>query len=542
MGLKDLLDRANIRPQSYVMVMLMAFLVFGLGIPLFLMNATDGISMIASVLLSLLILLTVALYPMLKVMRIRSTAQDRLPLFVTQMAALSTSGMSAKDLFGTMSRLNGFGVLSEDAGIIKRMVTEHNIPLSEACRIVASNACSPHEAAFLKAFAHSIDLGQSPYVFLAGEQKTMMERFSTRSDSALAEMEFLREILVAISTAMVFMMVFTILIPILTDSSAEGIAIIGLTVLISVEAIFVLILQAKLPRDRIWSRTAGWARTSLVFIISAIASVILLWLTLPLIDCQAAIAISCVPMAIPGLMVLGEEKSILSRDESFGPFIRALGRSQEVSEYTLARSMEQLDGQNFDELSPMVENMTRRVCYDNDSDEAWRLFSEETGSDLIENFSDIYRESVKNGASPNQTSEFINDNHTRVLALRRRKLVSRSGFLGVAYGIALALAVTMWVTVCIIGAIDDMAGDQNDLGQGYGDHIQHYLGGSVMDASFVTAVSAVMIIVHAAASALSLAILKGGKLVTSTTHFAAMTILGMISWYPVDAMLTILLG
>lgn len=550
----EVLQTAGMTLPAYALSAAAAVTALGIAVPYLLVNLTDlrGLQLVSSVALSIVLLVTVLSYPVLKARGVRSNAQDRLPLFVTQMAALSTSDMSAEDLFGTMSRLKGFGALSSDAGLIERMIADYNIPISEACRIVASNAIAPTEAEFLKGFAHAIEVGQKPSVFLAAEQKAIMERFSIRSEAALSEVSFLKELFVAVSTALVFMMVFTTFIPILTDSAMGEVIVAGLTVFIVTETLLLLVLRSKLPRDQIWAhsqardvlrREPGEMRSVLVLIASAATAAALLFLSYGVLgwEVQLSAAVSCLPLLIPGLFISKKEKLIMARDESFGPFMRALGRSQEVSEQTLPQTMRQLAGQNYDELSSMVENFARRVSYDNDAEEAWRLFSEEANSDLVQQFTGVYHESVKNGASPGQTSTFIDDNHTRVLALRRKKLILRSNFLGVAYGILFALAVTMWVTLAIVGEMGSML-ISDSAGFGYGDNIMGHIQASSADLSLMLGMCAAMIVVHAAVSAAMLAFLKGGRIAGCTMHFAAMTCIGMAAWYPVSMAISILLG
>jgi flagellar protein FlaJ len=548
------LERAGITVPTYALSALAAVIVFGVAVPYLLVSLAGlhGLQLASSVALSLIVMMTVLAYPMVKVRQVRSTAQDRLPLFVTQMAALSTSDMPIRDLFGTMSRLKGFGVLSEDAGLIERMIGRYNIPISEACRIVAANAVAPLEAEFLKGFAHAVEVGQKPSVFLAAEQRAMMERFSIRSEAALSEVSFLKELFVAVSTALIFMMVFIIFIPILTSSAMGEVIVVGMTIFVVTEVILLLVLRSKLPRDQIWAHSQAHdimkmepteLRSLLVLVASVAVAVALLLVTFSVmgLEIQISVAVSCLPLLVPGLMMAKQEKLILARDESFGPFVRALGRSQEVSEQTMPQSMRQLAGQNYDELSPMVESFARRVNYDNDAEEAWRLFSEEANSDLVQQFTGVYHESVKSGASPGQTSTFIDDNHTRVLALRRKKLIMRSNFLGVAYGILFALAVTMWVTVAIVEEMGGMLASDN-TGFGYGDRIMSYIQATSADLSLMMGMCVAMIVVHAAVSAAMLAFLKGGRITGCTMHFAALTGIGMITWYPVNAILAMLLG
>jgi flagellar protein FlaJ len=552
--MERLFGSTGIAPGKYARFVLASIAVFGLAVPFALAEVVriEGVQLLSSSALSMIIMFTVMAFPVMKGRWVRANAQDRIPLFITQMAVLSTSDMPPADLFGTMARLKGFGVLSKDSGMIERMVRYYNVPTAEACRIVASNAISPSEAEFLKGFAHSMDVGQRTSEYLATEQKAMMERFTIRSEASLSEVGFIKELFVAISTALIFMMVFVILIPILSNSEMGAMIVMGLAMFIVIDLILLLVLQAKVPRDRIWAHETGgklrWTgarRTALYYLgPSIIASILLMWMTYSYLglEIQFSLAVSCIPLILPGWLVSHEERKILARDEAFGPFIRALGRSQQSSEQTLPQSMGQLTSQNYDELSPAVENFSRRVNYDNDAEEAWRLFSEEAGSDLVQQFTGIYHEGVRNGADPGQTSTFIDDNHTRILGLRRKKRIIRSSFLGVAYGILISLAVTLWVTVGIVGVMGDMLGPTDEITQDYGGLMIRYLQDNAAYIPMITVACTVMILVHSIVSSSMLALLKGGNIVGGMMHFAALMFLGMISWYPVNAILELLLG
>ncbi|WP_162509164.1 type II secretion system F family protein [Thermogymnomonas acidicola] len=90
---------------------------------------------------------------------------------------------------------------------------------------------------------------------------------------------------------------------------------------------------------------------------------------------------------------------------------------------------------DFGTLTRDVRNLYKRLRYRINPVQAWRAFSADTGSHLIEVFSESYVESVELGADAGKSGNIVANNFDRVVRLRKRRHSSVTSFVGVIYGI-----------------------------------------------------------------------------------------------------------
>jgi flagellar protein FlaJ len=236
-------------------------------------------------------------------------------------------------------------------------------------------------------------------------------------------------------------------------------------------------------------------------------------------------------------MIMREEKKIEKRDEIFGAFIRSLGRSCSVSGQTMPGAVKNLAIHKFGPLTSAVQNLSKRLAMHISPTDSWGHFSAETSSNMIKRFSGMYTQCVLSGSKPEETSLFISNNLFKILAIRKKRISISSSFVGVLYGVMIALAFTMWITVGITEymseVVGNLAGDTSSIATG------GFLN-NIFNASYNIELLTNMVVgvtlIHALCSSIMLPLVKGGHLATAGIHFVVMVWVGAAAGYVVQLM------
>ncbi|HSV42505.1 MAG TPA: type II secretion system F family protein, partial [Methanomassiliicoccales archaeon] len=397
--------------------------------------------------------------------------------------------------------------------------------------------------------AHAIDVGEKLNRFMKNEHDIIMDEYVLKCEAQLKDVDFVKETFTGIITSLIFVCVFVAIIPLLGQSSVDMLlyGIVGAFMLL--EGVFVYLILNKVPKEDIWYplrqkyKTGFLTDNDRILIISVfiailgivVMTVLLLPLGLPWMLFASTV---CLPVLIPGVLIMKEEKRIEKRDAVYGAFIRSLGRSSSVSGQTMAESVKKLAIHKFGPLTNMVRNLSRRLNMHINPKESWSHFSSETGSNAIRRFSNMYTECVMSGSKAEETGMFISNNMFKIMGIRKKRATISSSFLGMLYGIAVALAFTMWITVAITEYMTTTIGGL-DLDSGL------ELGGGFLDSLFNASYSVepfklmvvAVIIIHSFFSSLMLPLIKGGHIATAAIHFVIMIWIGALSGFVVEAMM-----
>jgi flagellar protein FlaJ len=228
------------------------------------------------------------------------------------------------------------------------------------------------------------------------------------------------------------------------------------------------------------------------------------------------------PALFPGVLIMREEKAIETRDNLFGAFIRSLGRSSQSSGSTMSDGVKRLAMHSFGPLTAMVKNLSKRLQLHISASDSWRHFAAESSSDLIDKFGEMYVTCIHNGSKAEPTSLFISNNMFRVLSIRKKRSQTASSFVGILYGVMISLAVTLYITVGIVGYMGGVMSSVVIEDTGSGSAFLSGLLSANFDIGTIELMVFAVVIVHATLSSLMLPMIKGGHVVGSVVHFIAL--------------------
>lgn len=547
----------RMKEDTYYKLILISIVLLGIVAPavltLTLAPYLDGPLLIIVYVVPLFGIFVIFMLPAVYTSKRKVEVEQNMPMFVTTMAALSTSDMPFESVFYILSSKKEYGQLAKDAKQICRLIKHYSVGAAEACRFIAVRTSCEMEANFFNRLSHSLEVGEKLDKFMENEHDVIMDEYMLRAEGTLKDLDFVKEIYTGLTTSLIFTAVFVCIMPMFGSDAVEVLMIGVVFSFAALESFFIYLLKTKVPKDRIWmgyrtklKRGLITDKDRLIFtsVLVAVLGIILLsFIMIPSGLPPMFIASTIfLPALFPGILVMREEKAIETRDNLFGAFIRSLGRSSAASGTTMAESVRKLAMHTFGPLTAMVKNLSKRLALHISAVDSWKHFAAETSSDLIDKFGEMYVTCIQNGSKAEPTSLFISNNMFRVLSIRKKRSQTASSFVGILYGVMISMAVTLYIT---IGIVDYMGQVMSSVVISDGGASTSFLSG-ILSANFdvgsIELMVFAVILVHATLSSLMLPMIKGGHIVGSIVHFIALiwiaSVASMISQSLISGLLT----
>jgi flagellar protein FlaJ len=486
-------------------------------------------------LLGLLALVVAVIYPKILQDQKRKEIEDRLHLFITHMTVLSTANIDRVEVFRTLGEEEEYGALSEEMRRITQLVDTWNQSLDDALRIRANKSPSKPFADFLDRLAYTINAGQEVQDFLLSEQEVVIQNYVTIYEGALENLEVMKDLYLSMVLSVTFALVFATVLPILTGSNPT-MAVGAVVVMFAfVQTGFVMMIRSTAPYDPVWYHPEGVTTDSewririsvavgMVLTVLGMAGCLLVLLGETGIDPESIplpfyAAIPTTPLLIPGLAARKEEEHIKDRDDEFTNFIRALGATESAKQSTTTKVLESLRGKDFGALTDNVDDLYKRLNMRIEPTLAWRHFTADSRSYLVQKFSEMFLVGRQMGGDPKKLGELISDNMNEVLQLRERRAQSTVTLIGVLYGITAASTFAFFIGLEIVEVLASMSVGLNTTQFDFGQIIHT----DVYDIETIEYLLIIIILLNAVLSSLMIRIADGGHKINAYMHFVLLT-------------------
>ncbi|MFB6122829.1 MAG: archaellar assembly protein FlaJ [Haloferacaceae archaeon] len=486
-------------------------------------------------------------YPQLVVSQERIRMENQYHLMMTHMTVLSTTNIDRMEVFRELATEREYGPMAEELNRIVQLVDTWNQSLDDACRRRAKQVSSDAVADFFDRLAYTLGAGQELSDFLLSEQQVMLQNYVTVYESALDNLEVMKDLYLSMILSMTFALVFAIVLPILTGTNPT-MTISGVIVLfVLIQIGFLLVIRMMAPFDPVWyfpeditppderrmqaSVVAGGV-LSLVLILLVASSLfggpIDLAAVIPLDPVPKPIyaAIPFTPLLIPGYVFRRREKEIIACDEDFPGFIRALGASESAKQTTTTEVLRTLRNKDFGPLTEEIDDLFKRLNMRIEPARAWEYFNASTQSYLIQKFSEMYLTGRQMGGEPKQLGELISENMNTVNQLRQQRKQATTQLVGLLYGITAASTFAFFIGFTIVKILADLSlglgGSSSTFDAGRLIHTQVY------DLPLIQFLLVTVILFNALSSSLMIRTIDGGHKLNALSHFVALTWLGSI--------------
>ncbi|WP_256393768.1 archaellar assembly protein FlaJ [Natronoarchaeum rubrum] len=535
-------EQMDMSIRRYLLAVLFPSILGAFGVmllPFFL--PIPGVATGPVVMLALLLPFVAVVYPKLMQDRKQQQVRERFHLFITHITVLSTTNIDRVEVFRTLSKEDEYEAIATEMGHIVALIDTWNQSLDDACRFRARRVASPLMEDFLERLAYTVGAGQPMSEFLLSEQDNILRNFKTRYENQLDRLSVMKDVYLSVINSTTFGLVFAILLPFLIGVDPM-IALSGvITLYFFVQLAFLYVMNNIAPQDPIWSHAEGIAlernvRLRIALIVGTGLCLLLAAVTylaldgiIPRAGLPDAIwmAVPFTPLLIPGLVIRREEARVKGRDSEFPSFIRALGAVESVKQSSSSSVLSSLRRKDFGALTDNVDDLYKRLAMQINSTLAWRYFAAETGSYLIQKFSDMYVVGRRMGGEPRQLGNLIEKNFTEVLNLRQMRTQETGTIIGVIYGITATSTFSFFVGLEIVELLTDITAEMDLAQTGMG----ALLHPEVYDVPEIRFYLFVAVLLNAFLSSMMIRIVDRGHSLNALTHFVAMVWMsGIIAW------------
>ncbi|PSQ47674.1 flagellar assembly protein FlaJ [Halobacteriales archaeon SW_6_65_15] len=529
-------QRMEMEVSKYLgLVVVPSVLFFVLTVVVFLVTDFPLLIALPIPLLGLLALVVAIIYPKILQDQKRKEIEDRLHLFITHMTILSTANIDRVEVFRTLGEEEEYGALAEEMRRIVQLVDTWNQSLDDALRIRADKSPSKPFADFLDRLAYTINAGQEIQDFLLSEQDVVIQNYVTIYEGSLENLEVMKDLYLSMVLSVTFALVFATVLPILTGSNPTMTVSAVVVMFAFVQTGFLVMIRSSAPYDPVWYHPDGFTTDSewririavavgMVLTVLAMAGCLLVLLGETGIDPDSIplpfyAAIPTTPLLIPGLAARKEEEQIKDRDEEFTSFIRALGATESAKQSTTTKVLESLRGKDFGALTENVDDLYKRLNMRIEPTLAWRHFTADSRSYLIQKFSEMFLVGRQMGGDPKKLGELISGNMNEVLQLRERRAQSTVTLIGVLYGITASSTFAFFIGLEIVEVLASMSVGLNTAQFDFGQIIHT----DVYDIQTIEYLLLIIILLNAVLSSLMIRIADGGHKVNAYMHFVLLT-------------------
>jgi flagellar protein FlaJ len=555
----DAYERMEISARTYVLAVLVPATLFFL-VTVGAAVAVDTLLLVQLLLpvIGLLALGTAVAYPRVALDRRRIEMENRFHLMVTHMTVLSTTNIDRMEVFRKLSREEEYGELATELRRIVELVDTWNQSLDDACRRRAKAVPSESLTDLFDRLAYTLGAGQDLDDFLLNEQSVMIENYSTIYESSLENLDVMKDLYLSMILSMTFALVFAVVLPILTGTDPTLTVAAVISMFAFVQLGFFLVIRAITPYDPVWflaeSVTTDSQRRLQLATVAGVALFLLLvvlvagsliglpvvraaipgWLPTPLYP-----AIPTLPFLVTAVVFRREETRIRERDDEFPSFIRALGATESAKQSTTSDVLSSLRNKDFGSLTDTIDDLYRRLNMRIDTTKAWRYFSADNGSYLIQKFSEMYLIGREMGGDPKELGELISRNMNEINQLRGQRTQATTTLIGLLYGITAAASFAFFTGLEIVNVL---AGFEIGTASAGGMSFGKLLHTDVYNIPLLQALLLSVILFNAVVSSLTIRTADGGHPGNGYLHFVLLTWVGCLTGVATELLITTLLN
>ncbi|RZN67162.1 MAG: hypothetical protein EF807_07840 [Candidatus Methanolliviera hydrocarbonicum] len=147
-----------------------------------------------------------------------------------------------------------------------------------------------------------------------------------------------------------------------------------------------------------------------------------------------------------GLIGRRDDKNIDKRDLEFSGFVKGLGSIMGTSGAAIPFALNKVDKKTLPALKDMISRLQGRLTSGLNSNLCWERFIEESGSNIIYKFTDIFTDSIKFGGDAENVGKMVSSSTLESILLRMKRDLQSSQFTTLVlplHAVMLALAVSL---------------------------------------------------------------------------------------------------
>lgn len=478
----------------------------------------------------------VVIYPYGSFESKKTNMNNNMHYFITFLGSISTLQLTRTDMFKHVANKDSFGEISKTSKKIIYLAKSWTLGYSTTLRKISESSPSPIFADFMDRFAAVLDFGQSVEVFLADEQTSVLEDYGVMYRKSLENIKMLQEVFISMTIATGFGMSIALLLPLIMGISVEVVVRYSLIGIIMIDSFLIVLIKSLIPADKlthdlkVQSKERVQARKLAMILVPVSLTITTVLLLLHPFPFLVNVSVGVAPLLFIGLAGQKEENMIFKRDKAYPSFIRSLGSIIEIKQGAVVSALASLRVHDFGSLNDMLVNLFRRLRLGCDKYQSWIYLAGESGSNLINQFTQIFSESIYLGGNGEKVGEIISQNFSRLLSLRRLRIQLSSGLKGAFYGALMGFSAAAYITAKIAQTLATMFSSPFQIAQESGS-VSGVFGNILPPAptvnlELIMLYIGLMVIVHSLISALTIKLVDGGSMYAFCFDFVFMIWVG----------------
>jgi flagellar protein FlaJ len=249
------------------------------------------------------------------------------------------------------------------------------------------------------------------------------------------------------------------------------------------------------------------------------------------------ISIAGGPLIVPGLLARKLDAKVRKLDDYYPAFVRHIGDVYSTVG-SLGQSLKSVLRSDFGILSKYIEATANRVMSRIGIQDAFNLFSQDTGSILISSGNTAIANAMMKGADMLAVGSKLSDITTKFLEIRRKRLQTAKAF----ESTIMIMHVLTLAVFSLINRLLHFLAQFFDMQKTVGENAGNFIAFSPGDPALMGSILAVLAIVLSAINAMALKVSQGGLFHTIWFNMAILLIAGGIVVFAVDAFLDNMIG
>lgn len=365
-------------------------------------------------------------------MPVPKTVDETLVYFALLMFGISTGQIQPSDLVKTAGASKQYGYYAATLAKIYLLGVRWQYGLAKSCEMVALTIKAEDFKLLLMKLAQVLRLGEDLSVFFKHELDAVMSGFTSAYERAMRSLDILLEMYSTMMSTSSFLVASMVLLTMISGGETSGNFVVTITIAILAGlASFVFLAYMMFPKDKIANSQTMPVMAKFrqrVYMAAGMGVGIGVALAVTgIVPIPLALSAAGAPLLLPGLMARKIDSNIRKLDDYYPSFARHMGDVY-YTVGSLGSTLKSVLRSDFGELSKHIEAMSNRVQSRIKIEDAFDLFSKDTGSVLITAGNTVLGNAMVKGANMLEVGAKLSDITTKFLEIRRKRQQSAKAF------------------------------------------------------------------------------------------------------------------
>jgi flagellar protein FlaJ len=363
---------------------------------------------------------------------------------LTYLSSIATANISRNRIFEIASQQDG--ITAKSLKKVYLLTRNYGYDYATACRVAAEEAHHPALKDFLIRLSNAFGTGEDEEKFLRGETERMVEVYTNKY---LSDVESLKKwtdgyaallvsvvliIAVFLISSMLFKMGDIYLMSLLAGALFCFVTFFGVYVIYRVAPYEIMMHSLEIK-----SEEQELARRMSRVILPALGTTVLILVVIG-VEPWIIFLVLAALLAPIGVVGMRDWKKVEKRDFDLSTFLKSLGTIAGTAVATLGVSLEHLDKKSVASLEEPVNRLQKRLMSGINQKICWRYFVGETGSELINKFTNVFLDAIDLGGNATKIGEVTARSSLGIAILRAKRRLVSSGFIN--------LVIPLHATMC----------------------------------------------------------------------------------------------